>query len=807
MEASSALFELATIYYSCRDVDTLLKTFATRVGGAVGARAVLVWILNDTGDGLVCRGRWSEPGERFDPAGDAVSEGVLAEVLEDGETRSFSAKENDPGELLHLQEASRTRVKSALYVALPGTARGMGVIEVINHRSGEFGADDAAFLEEASRFTAQALQNLQGIEGERQVQYSTLERLTSLYDLSRIFNSTLELEQLLPIVAEKIRDILTAQACNLWLVNAEGNEIYFVQQAGLDPSTEEDGRMKLGEGLLGQIAKHGRAQVIEDASKEDLLAERQKAAGESPIQSVMVAPLQKEEQVLGVVELVNKMDGSAFNEDDLFFLTSVCEQAAVALHNANLLESERKVHILDALLTISQEITSTLNLDHVLTTVVNQSANVVPFDTCAIGFFDRNRFVIGAVSGEADIPKTPEMEELRGVMEWAANQAGPVSADEYENGWQVEPEEAEARLVPVLKSRDLSGFYAIPLRDDQGILGVIALLSRDAEFLNSMQKETVGILASQTSVAIRNALLYQQVPLASFLKPLAERRQKLMALPYARWLEIGWKVGIAAVLLTIVPWRMRVAGNATVVPAERRVVSAEIGGVIQRVPVWEGETVEKGEILAQLDDGDDRIKLAQAQANLSQARRDLSEAEFRRDLTAAGQARLRTEMYQTAVNVEQERVEHARLRAPIAGMIVTPKVEEKTGKLLAPGDAFCELVEQNRVAVEMNVSESEISFVRAGNFVALKLNAFPTTTFPGSVERVGAQSVSAEGEQFFIVRAAFRNPRGEIRDGMVGKGKVSARGGWFGSAWYPIGYILLRSPFNWVWQKAWSMTP
>ena len=807
VETSATLFELATVYYACRDVESLLKTFATRAGAALGARAVLVWIDDDLGEALVCKGRWSEPGERFDPVAEPVTEGVLAEAYTDGETRSFSAKENEASELTHLQEASRARVKTALYTALPGAVKAVGVVEVINRRSGEFTAEDASFLEEACRITAQALQNLQAIEGERSVQYSTLERITSLYDLGRIFTSTLELVELLPIVAEKIRDILGAQACNIWLISPEGQELYFAQQAGEDPTIKDDSRVRLGEGLLGQIARDGKAQVIEDAAQTDVLEERKKAASEFEMHSVMAAPLRKDEEIIGLVELVNKLDGSAFNEDDLFFLTSVCEQAAVALHNANLLESERKVHVLDALLKISQEITSTLNLDHVLTTVVNQAATVVPFDMCAIGFFDRNRFVLGAVSGEAEIPKTPEMDQLRSVMEWAATQAGPTSADEYENGWEVSPEEAQRQVVPFLKARDLSGFYAIPLRDDQGNLGVIALLARDAEFLNNMQRETTTILASQTAVAIRNAQLYQQVPLASFLKPLAEKRQKLMNLPYARWVEIGWKLGLAALVLTIIPWKMRVGANANVVPAERRVVSAEMGGVIRGVPVWEGKHVEKGEVLARLDDSEDRIKLAQAQANFALARRDLSEAEFRRDLTAAGQARLRAEMYQAEVNLEQERVDKSQLRSPITGIIITPKVEEKAGKMLAAGDPFCELVEQDRIAVELNVPESEVAFVRSDNDVALKLNAFPTSTFAGKVQRVSAQTTSAEGEQFFVVRAVFPNPGGKIRDGMAGKGKIAAHGGWFGSAWYPVGYVLLRTPFNWAWQKVWGLVP
>ncbi len=808
MASSSALFELATVYYACRDVETLLKTFATRLGSEMGVRAVLVWLESETGEGFACRARWIEPGERLDPVAGPVAEGVLAEVWEDGETRQFSAKENNPNELVHLQEASRGRVKTALYVALPGAVKSVGVVEVINRRTGEFTAEDAAFVEEASRITAQALQNLQAIEGERQVQFSTLERLTSLYDLSRIFNSTLELGELLPIIAEKIRDILNAQACNLWLVSGDGKEISFVQQAGQDPTTTEDARMPLGEGLLGQIAQQGKPQVIEDATQEELLVERQKAAGDFQMRTVMAAPLRKDEEIVGLVELVNKLDGSSFNEDDLFFLTSVCEQAAVSLSNANLLESERKVQVLDALLKISQEITSTLDLDHVLTTVVQNAATVVPFHQCVIGYIDRGRFVLGAVSGETEVPKTPEMDELRGTLAWVSEQKETVSADEYEEGWMTNPEEAAGRVVPFLKGRGYSGFYAIPLRDEQGTIGVLALLSGDAEFLNDQQRETVSILANQTSVALRNAQLYQQMPLGSILKPLVQRQQKLLRIPYTRWVDFGWKIALAAIFLTVVPWPMRIGTNATVVPAVRRVVAAPVSGTIRRVMVHEGDVVPQGQVLAQLDDGLDRVKLAAAQANLSLARRDMEDAEFRRDLALAGQARLRAQMYQAETNLEQERVEQAKLRASIPGIVVTPKVEEKTGKLLNAGDTFCELVEQGRMGVDMNVSETEIGFVRPEkSSVTIKLNSFPTTTFSGKVERVGAQTITEEGEQFFVVRAVFDNPGGRARDGMAGRAKINAVGGWFQSGWYPVGYVLLRSLFHWIWQKAWVWLP
>ena len=806
METSSALFELASVSLACRDQDTLLKTFAARVGATLGARAVFVWLHDSEAEALLCRFRWSETGERIVPSSEPVSEGPLAIVFESATTSRLSSQDLSLDDLEHLEETSRVRVKSAMFASLPGVEGPEGVVEVLNKRAGNFTEEDAHFLEEAARLAGQAMTNLGAIEGERQAQLATLERLTSLYDLGRTLTSTLELEELLPIVAGKIRDILNAGGCNLWL--AAGDELRLANTAGEDPTVEHGASVSASEGLLGEIAQQGNPKLLETPSEEPGLEERIQAGGEFQIESWMAAPLRKENEVLGILELVNKTDGTAFNEEDLFFLESISEQAAVALHNANLLESERKVHALDALLKISQEITSTLDLDHVLSTVAQQAASVVPFDKLVIGFFDRRRFVLGAVSGEAEVPKTREMDDLRDRLEWVSQQENPVTVDNYDDGWHADPEEARAQVVSYLETYQFNGLYALPLRDDQGVLGAMVLLSSDADFLTDNNKETVSILANQTTVAIRNAQLYQQVPLANILQPFAEQKKRFVAaMPKERWRMYAERTAIVAFLLFAIPWPERVRTDATVVPAERRIVSSLEGGVVRHVYVKEGDAVQQGEVLAQLDDSDDRIKLAQAEAALAQARRELAEAEFRNDPSAAGQAKMRADLHAAEVQLEQQRVANAELRAPIAGVVVTPKIEEKTGVMVKPGDPFAEIVGQEHMAAEMSVPETDLALVHTGEDVALKLNAFPTLTFFGKVDRIGAQTHSDAGEQYFLVRALFSNPTGRARDGMVGRVRIHAAGGWFGSSWYPIGYALFRDPFRWIWQKLWSWLP
>ncbi|HEV2171646.1 MAG TPA: GAF domain-containing protein, partial [Candidatus Binatus sp.] len=770
------MFELATVYYSCRDTDTLLKTFAGRLGTTLGARGVLVWLCSATNGAtssaaeaekadeaereesgeespasLACRAVWLAPGERFDPSAEIVSEGLLTDVVSSGETLQFFSEGDKVDSLAHFAESARARVKVALYAALPGPEGPLGVVEFLNPRRGQFSPDEISFVEEACRITGLALENRLAREKEQHDQLATVERLTALYDISRIFNSTLEIEELLPVVVEKIRDILSAEACNLWLVDAEAGDLYAVQQAGEDPTLGEGARCPMGEGVIGQAAQTGQPKLVENAHEEELLAERQKRSADFQIESLMCAPLLKDQEVVGAVEVINRLDGGTFTEEDLYFLTSISEQAAIAIHNANLLEAERKVSVLDALLNISREITSTLDLDHVLTTVVHQASTVVPSDRFAIGLFDRDRFLLGAVSGEKEVPKTREMARLREIMEWVARREDPVSGDQYDDGWHCDPEEVKERAAAYLEEQGYSGFYALPLRDDQGALGAIALLNGDAEFLNDSQRETLAILANQTSVAIRNAQLYQQVPLAGFLKPFAERKEKILAkLHGGRWVEWAWRAAVVTGLLIAIPWPMRIGTNATVVPGERRMVTAQAGGIVERVLVHEGSMVQPGQALATLDSSTDRVKLAEALTSLALAQRDLADAEYHRDPSAAGEARLKAALYQAQVNLEQKRVDAAQLFAPISGVVVTPKVEQKVGTMLAPGDAFCELVDQEHMAVEMNVPETDLPLLRAGKSVAVKLNALPTKTIQARVERIGAITVQQADEQFFV---------------------------------------------------------
>lgn len=838
MEQLPVLYDVATAFHSCRDVDSLLRTLARRLGERLEARAVLVWMTSAAEDekGLRLRAQWFEAGVRFTPAEGLVEEGLLLEVLEAGRGQRLGGKELDPDEFEHISEEERKRIRTAAYGVLRQQDEPAGLVEVLNKRARDFTADELALLEEVCRMASAALDSLTLLDQERSERLNTIERLTQLYDISRIFNATRELDDLLPIVASKIRDITGGEACSIWLATTaeveeseeaeeaekkeseegeegaeEGEEeeeeeeekverIYCAHSEGKDPTVEAGNALDLGEGVAGTVAKQAEPLLIAEAEEHKLLAERQEAAEDFTITSLMCVPLIVNERVIGAIEVVNKSDGRRFDEDDLFFLNSIGEQGAIAINNAKLLQAERKVRELDALLTISKEITSTLNLDKVLATVVNEASTVLPFDRCSVGLFDRGKFEIAAVSGEEEVPKTEEIKRLRELLAWVAGQEDAVATDKTDEGWAADPEEATGRVGSYLEETEYEGFYALPLRDEQGTVGVLALESGEAEFLTENHLEVLSILAGQTTVAIRNAQLYQKMPLVSVMRPLLERKAKLEAIPRSELVRRLQKAGAVALLLVIIWWPMRLSTEATVLPAQRLQISSEVEGVIQRVLVREGDRVEAGAVLAEVHPGEYAVKLEQARANQAIARREFQELEARGDLGGGAQARLRMEIYQAEAELYAEKLERTRIRARAPGVVITPKVDERVGQKLAVGDVFCELADLENISAELSVPEGNVDLVKEGARVSLKLNAFPTKTFSGQVERISTQVQDDRGEHYFVVRARAANPGRDARSGMVGKGKISV-------GWRPIGYIIFRDPARWLWRTLWGWLP
>jgi HlyD family secretion protein len=254
----------------------------------------------------------------------------------------------------------------------------------------------------------------------------------------------------------------------------------------------------------------------------------------------------------------------------------------------------------------------------------------------------------------------------------------------------------------------------------------------------------------------------------------------LLAIGYTGYRMLGGRAATEVKTLTLVEASAADEnGSSTVLNASgyvtarrRATVASKITGRLTEVEVEEGLPVERGQMLARLDDSQLRAALALARAQLAAAERtgDRTRSELKlagitlgrtRRLLEAGvanrddmdraesavetlEAQLAVELQQAQVAERQmelsaTRLEDSVIRAPFTGMVISK--DAQPGEMVSPNSAgggftrtgICTIVDMESLEIEVDVNENYISRVRAGQRVQAILDAYPSWKIPGKV--------------------------------------------------------------------------
>lgn len=718
--------------------------------------------------------------------------GTLGRVAQNRTLVKFEGPELRREDYAHLDV--RRTLTSLAYLPLLVEEEILGAIELISFDE-SFPPILPRVLSDISELAAPALMAARSYESERNVTLHSISRVTQMYDLEKVFNSTLEMDELLGTIAKKFRDVMNVQAVNLWMIN--GDVLELVSCEGFDPTVSVGLLQKAGEGIAGDISDNGEPVLI-DNPEDERLQKRNRGHEAQPVFSIVAAALIEHENLVGVVEAINRLDGMPFDDDDQFLLVNICETASNALHNASLLQSERKVEILQTLVQVSGEITSTLNLDRVLQSIVSHTQAIIPFERAALALEQRGALQLKAISGVTQInPADPAVSALKDMLEWASISNQETHVTQHGDAIDDPRPETKAKFADYFSASGMRGFYARPLVDDQGRLGILSFESSDPDFLTVAHLEIIKVLAAQATVALRNASLYREVPFINVLEPLLQKKKRFLAMEKRRrGLMVAGTVALGLFLI-FCPLPMRVSGEATVASARTARVQAGVDGVVKNVYIREGDVVSEGAALADLEDWNYRSDVSAAQARYSEAVEAMNRALTMNDGTAAGTERVKADYWKAELGRAQERLDHTALRAPLAGIITTPHVENAVGRHLTQGDTLAEIVETAHVMVDVAVPEDDANLLKRGESASIKLESFPLRTLQGHVMVVSPEGQVESDHRVFVARVDVLNEDGALRPGMQGLGKVSV-------GWHPAGYVFFRGTAMWIWSKLWS---
>ena len=196
-------------------------------------------------------------------------------------------------------------------------------------------------------------------------------------------------------------------------------------------------------------------------------------------------------------------------------------------------------------------------------------------------------------------------------------------------------------------------------------------------------------------------------------------------------------------------------------------IKAETDGTVQEIPFNEGQRVEKGQLLIQLDETKFATALAEAEGNFK-----LSQANFERAKQLFADKLISQQEYdQAAANFDVNRalldrrkreLKDARIYASFSGIMGARNFSP--GQVIAKNAVLSWLVDLDPIKVELNVPERFLSQVQVGQTLDLKVAAYPTNRFQGKVYFI-APSVDPS-TRTTLVKAEIPNPNHELKPGM-----------------------------------------
>lgn len=199
-------------------------------------------------------------------------------------------------------------------------------------------------------------------------------------------------------------------------------------------------------------------------------------------------------------------------------------------------------------------------------------------------------------------------------------------------------------------------------------------------------------------------------------------------------------------------------------------VSSDMDGLVEWIGAREGQSVRKGELLARIDVAARKATLDRARASFQLADELFKRREslFERKIISREELdRAFTERALAETNLRQAQVEYERgfLKAPVSGFVNHLYVD--AGEYVARGAPVLDLVNVERIKIQLNVPEMDVRFLKPGHEAMVTIDALPEKRLWGKVDFVAYKADPAT--KTFQVQVVVENPTREIRPGMIAR--------------------------------------
>lgn len=327
-------------------------------------------------------------------------------------------------------------------------------------------------------------------------------RLALLYSISQGINSQLALDEVLSRIVTGTREALEGSMCSIIIFDQDRRVTrQFISREGLPPEVAGPVRPAVFQkGLGGWVLRHRESTIVQDASQDRRWLT---LPGDThQVGSVIAAPVLAGQEMIGVLLLAHSVPGF-FDENHLALLNSIAAQAAVAVRNAHLYETEqRRRQQLELLQSAGAEVSAEMNRDALARLVVHQAISLLDTPAASLMLLDETEsfLTIEAWSGLSEQYVQSEQISLSAL--------DPYLPDGRRSFQIADLNHLSIGRSDLLVREGIVSQLSLPLAASRQFIGLLNIYSKDEPRHFVSEEIYLGeTFALQAAIALSNARL------------------------------------------------------------------------------------------------------------------------------------------------------------------------------------------------------------------------------------------------------------------------------------------------------------
>jgi len=346
------------------------------------------------------------------------------------------------------------------------------------------------------------------------------DRAETLLAVTQVLGTTLSLEDTFETILDELQRVVPYDSSSIQVI--QGNRLVIVGRRGLEDLGDMFGvgfDLDDETNLNSQVVRSKRQQVFADVSQNPHFASQEHGGGR--IRAWICTPMIIGERVIGVLS-VDKFEPDFYTEELAELATAFAAQAATAIENARLLETERAAREqAETLRAAAQSLGSTLGIPDVFDLILAELRKVVPYRSASVQEFDGDESVVVGGHGY------PDLDELIGHRySWGgSDDPGHGLVEHHETQIVADASARYPHFEDVHVEGSIRGWMAVPMLIGDRLIGMLTLDSFEADFYTAEHAEVAEAFAAFAATAIDKA---------QYLTELEQAREKAEAATQAK---------------------------------------------------------------------------------------------------------------------------------------------------------------------------------------------------------------------------------------------------------------------------------